>query len=123
MSEQVRLEPVGELSFLVFIKMGNGKERQIGKFDQYRGAYTTERKFSKHYFKKLDAWGISDAALKALNGLKKVIVRDVESLRSYESSIEDMRKYGTYLCFKAKGFEKQLFVPLSCWKETEFGTK
>lgn len=122
-TESIRLEPVGEMKSLVFLRMPNGKERKVGVFDQYRGTYITERKFSKHYFKKLDAWGVADIVLHALMGLKKVIVRDVESHRSYEIAIEDMKKYGTYLNFRAKGFETQLFVPLNNWRETEYGTK
>lgn len=120
--ETIRLVPNGQYKSGVFLKLSNGRERLVGTYDLYRGTYMTERKFSKHVFKKLMAWGIAEAVLRFLPSLKKVVVRDVEKRKAYEASIETIREHGSVLHFKKQGFETQRFLPLVFWKETELGT-
>jgi len=70
------------------------------------------RRFNKHIFRKLDAYGFNYNLLKVLNPDMKVIVKqeDGSELHSY---VKDILDKGDCKHFMQEGFELQIFMPRS----------
>lgn len=94
------------------------KEKRIGIYDTDKNIYIKHGvKKSKHFFKKLEAWGVDENTFK--NILKpgcRIVIEEVEERKRYETDKETMGLNGTYMNFDKHGL--QLFLPIAEWKVT-----
>ena len=101
----------------VRITQTDGEKRVIGLYSEDRGIFRAERKKSKHFYRKLNAWGIDAKALDGMEeiNLEEVQIIDVENKEKYTADIETIRKFGEYLHHKPH--RAQVFLPLKYWKK------
>jgi len=99
------------------ITQDDRQKRIVGEFvDEI---FYTNRKRSKHFMRKLQAWGIDAKVFDELKerGLKRVVLKDVESNKKVKAEVQDFEKYGKFLHFKP--YRAQIFLNEDYWKEVD----
>lgn len=98
----------------IAIRQENGKIRNIGTFND--GLFICFRKYSKHFHRNLNSWGIDAAVFDDLvdKGLEKVVIRDTERGIDYEADVQTIKLHGKEMNFKPH--RTQIFLPLALWK-------
>lgn len=93
--------------------------KNIGLYDTDRNVYTKHGvKKSKHFFKKLNAWGVDERTFKnILMSDARIVIEEVEERKRYETDKETMGLNGEYMNFGKHGL--QIFLPINDWKVTE----
>jgi hypothetical protein len=105
---------------VIKIRQDNGEVRVLGYFKPSTQTLYVERKRSKHFYRKLGAWGIDEKAFKGLrleHGLQKVVLFDKESNSRLEATAQDFEEKGHYLHFKP--YRLQIFLEEQYWREAE----
>ena len=106
---------------IVKINEGTANERVIGELDLDRKIFFKTVRFSKHLYKKLDAWGIDAQYFKdvLLPNNIWVSIYDEEIGMWYGAWSQEIEKHGTHLHFKDKGEDHraQIFLPRSYWRK------
>ena len=99
----------------VTITESDGKKKYIGNYDPDTNVFSKKVKYSVHFFKKLNAWGIDAGyytnVLKDNNSL--IIVYDEENQRRYITTARIMAKRGEYKHYKPH--RSQIFLVLHYW--------
>lgn len=77
-----------------------------------------EVKYSKHRFKKFDAWGLDSKMLHDVPADTKIVIRDIEHGKNYHSTVKAYFDNEQYYHFKlpSEDYQTQLFLPLSKFK-------
>ena len=99
----------------IYIKQDDGKSRKIG-YVKDKTFYTTRKK-SKHFMKKLNAWGLDAETLIEIRleyGVEEIVILDTESNKRYVAKCSDFDIYGNYLHFKP--YKAQKFLEEKYWK-------
>lgn len=102
------------------IKLDNNTEKRIGMFDNEEKIWYIRRDEKKHFMKKLNSWGLDNKmyeSLKSSYGLKKIILTEMNSLKRYECTLEDIENNKRFKHFKPHRL--QIFVPKKYWKKIE----
>lgn len=102
---------------VVKIKQDNGEERVLGNFNPDTRTLYIERKRSKHFYRKLGAWGIDEKAFKGLlteHGLEDIVLYDKDEHKRYKATAKDFLENGKYLHFKPHRL--QLFLEERYWR-------
>lgn len=68
------------------------------------------RRFNKHIFRKLDAYGFNYSLLQILNPDMKVIVKEEDGTELH-TTVKDILQLGDAKQFIQDGFELQIFLP------------
>lgn len=76
-----------------------------------------KRDREKHLHHKTNAYGFNNALIHNLEPSIKVVIKESKRKLKLTSTIEDILKNGKYLFFMSEGFEKQIFMPLSLFKQ------
>jgi hypothetical protein len=100
------------------ITQEDGKVRTIGEFDPTDKVLYMKRNKSKHFYNKLQAWGIDSKTLDNLilqDGLERIVIIDLDSHQRYVSETSDFISKGTYLNHKPFGLQR--FLSESYWKK------
>lgn len=87
------------------------KERKLGVINKKTRTLNIVRERSRHLHKKSLSYGFSYALLSEAKTFDVVLLRD--EITTYKIPRIQILNHGEYLFFKQKGFEKQIFVPLS----------
>jgi hypothetical protein len=96
----------------ISIKLENNpKAREIGKVNLKERFIEIKRDREKHLFRKNNSYGFNEYLIKTGKTFDKVKL--VDDSGTYIFPKETILEKGSYLFFKAQGFEKQLFLPLS----------
>ncbi len=74
---------------------------------------------SRHLFKKFDAWGVDAKLLHKLPAGTKIVIRDVENNKLYQTTKETYLENEKYYHFKLPGedYATQLFLPRSMFEQ------
>lgn len=96
-------------------------DRMVGRIKKSQSSgkiyyHKSGLKRKEHLFRKNQSWGINNCIVEALPSGSMLLV-DSDCGR-YQITVEDARAYGEFLLFKQQGFELQLFIPLSRWKQS-----
>lgn len=59
------------------IRDGNGKKKCVGIVED--GVYKMERKYSKHYFKKLEGWAVDEKVARGLTDVETFELTDLDT--------------------------------------------
>lgn len=104
------------------IQQDNGETRVLGQFSPSTQTLFVTRKRSKHFYRKLGAWGIDEKAFKGLrvqHGLERIVLYDKDNQKRYVSYAKDFENYGHYLHFKP--YRLQIFLEEEYWHEDKGG--
>ena len=96
-----------EGSIYLFLK-DKGETRKLGSINQKWELFI--RRFNKHIFRKLDAYGFNYNLLKALNPETIVVVKE-ESGNILRTTVMDILQKWNAKQFIQEGFELQIFLP------------
>jgi len=99
------------------IKDDAGNEKSIGYFDDKELVWNVCRTKTKHFHKKMSAWGLDNKVyemLKSVYGLKKVHLRETLSEDKFECSVEAIDEHKKYYHFKPHRL--QIFIHEKYWK-------
>jgi hypothetical protein len=87
------------------------KTKIIGFYDEKTNIYRKNVKI-KNIFQKTNSIGFCYKLLTLLPKNCRIIINIIESKTEYHINLKNAMLKGSFLFFKEKGFEKQLFVPL-----------
>ena len=92
--------------------------KNIGIYDTEKNVYTKHGvKKSKHFFKKLNAWGVDENTFRnILKPEARIVIDEVEEKKRYETDKETMGLNGSYMRFGKHG--TQIFLPVDEWEIT-----
>lgn len=99
----------------VYVTQDDGKRKRIGYVSD-KVFYAT-RKRSKHFYKKLNAWGLDHAVLERLMldyGVDEIVIYDTENGKRYKTPINAFNTKGQYLNHIPYG--KQQFLAEEYWE-------
>lgn len=93
--------------------------KNIGLYDTDSNVYIKHGvKKSKHFFKKLKAWGVDSVTFRnILKPEARIVIEEVEERKRYETDKETMGLNGEYMNFGKHGI--QIFLPVTEWKVTD----
>lgn len=76
---------------------------------------------SRHLFKKYDAWGVDSKMLHKLQAGTKIVIRDVENNKLYQTTKETYLENEQYYHFKLpqEDYATQLFLPRSMFDQVK----
>lgn len=98
------------LELCLFIR-SERKERKLGIVNKKARALAITRDRNKHLHFKSNSYGFNYMLLNEAQTFDVVLIRD--EIGTYKVPRHILLRNGEYLYFKQKGFEKQIFVPLS----------
>ena len=76
----------------------------------------------KHFFKKMNAWGLGFELLVYLQKNYKLKFVEIKSGNCvYKVGVDTLIKDGQFLHFQKQGFEKQIFLDINKWEITKRG--
>lgn len=113
---KIRLEPINpDLSVYLFLPEEDSW-RFLGNFTPSDGILFMKR-WSRHKHRILNAFGLSEYALKALEpeGLKLFVLYLEDTHESFEVTLEKAKMEGSWKFWKEKGLDRQLFVSVPFW--------
>lgn len=106
-------------SFFLHLRL-IGQTRKLGSLSPKNELFI--RRYKKHIFRKLDAYGFNYNLLKALPPEMKVIVREEDWTELY-THVRTIIEQGNYKYYVQEGFEMQVFLPRSLFcKKIKNGT-
>ena len=95
-----------------------GEKRHIGDFDKHDLTFYTDRRYSKHFFKTTQSWGLDHAMFREMvikYGLRYVVINEKESKKRYRA---DRLTIEERCDFKQFGKNRlQIFLPTQFWEE------
>lgn len=93
-----------------------GERRLIGYFNESKGLFYTEREKSKHFYNKYKGWSIDYSKIKYMirNGLKGIILKDIEEGKIYKVTAKDFWSRGKNLSHHACG--RQICLSEKYWR-------
>lgn len=93
----------------------DGRELNVGQINLARRSFTAYRKRSKHFHRRLNAWGVDSGVLLELVqlGITTVTIYDAESGVMYTAPVKAFFMHGVERDF---GHGKQRFLPLKHWQ-------
>jgi len=103
----------------VILYLLNSRSRNIGSIKD--GIYTITRMKRTHLFRKFNAYGFNSWMLHNVE-IDTIVLREfdgVNMLRVYHIPVDVVKEKGKYLSFKDRGFETQVFLPLSIIEDYE----
>lgn len=94
-----------------------GKYRFCGQFNPDDGIFFVKR-FTDHRHRALNAFGISDYAIRMLEplGLKSFLMLIEDTKEYFESTLENAKEHAIWKYWREKGFDRQLFLPVPRWE-------
>ncbi len=103
----------------IVIRQDNGKERVVGHYDPATQSLFVTRKRSKHFMRKLNAWGLDEKVFRGLKdkGLQYVVLTETEERKKYRATVKAFCDYGEYL--HVKPYRLQIFLEQSYWSVCE----
>lgn len=95
----------------------DGRMLNVGQVNLARKTFTAYRKRSKHFHRRLNAWGMDSGVLLELvqSGVTTVVIYDEESGVMYTAPVKAFFMHGVERDF---GHGKQRFLPLKHWRVT-----
>lgn len=104
----------------VRITQDNGENRVLGMYNPRTRTLFIKRKRSKHFYKKLNAWGIDNKAFEGLvtqHGMNNIVLYDKDVGKRFTAKAQDFNDHGKYLHFKP--YRLQVFLEESYWEEID----
>ncbi|MEW6770083.1 MAG: hypothetical protein AB1330_01640 [Bacillota bacterium] len=93
----------------------DGAEKTVGFIDHEQRCFTSSRQRSKHFHRKLNAWGVDADVLLQLGvrGVKDICIYDAENGLMYRTGLATFLERGIVRDF---GHGSQRFLPLKYWQ-------
>lgn len=92
------------------------KYRCIGRVSEKGGevTYKVQKYYLDHHYRETDSIGFNDTLIhNILNDTDKVIVNLKDTGQKLYTTVETIKKYGSYRRYKGNGLERQIFLSLS----------
>lgn len=101
-----------EMSGNVFLKLDKeNRQRRLGFIDRNKKLFIITRNREKHLHQKSNSYGFNHHIISKAKSFDKILLKD--NYGEYEFPVSKILDHGkTYLQFKQKGFELQIFLPL-----------
>lgn len=100
---------------IIQVKEADGKIKKIGKYDEDKNTFYTERDKTTHFMRKYNAWGLDLKTVEFLAQRQaKVHVKDKESKWEYECYAKDFILYGKE--YEYNQHRPQYFLNIEKWQ-------